>query len=105
ASDWLHNDWVERSKSGGSEPLIYYRMKEKIIKRIWQPFKEKYVDCAEINLFKSETLMEWFERVNNSDRQAGDSLLNAMAMTVFKELCLRSNLNPHIGYLYGGSVL
>lgn len=105
ASDWLHNDWVERSKSGGSEPLIYYRMKEKIIKRIWQPFKEKYIDCGERNLFKSETLMRWFEQVNNAEDKARDFLLNAMAMTVFKQLCLTKNLNPQVRYLYRGSVL
>ncbi|MEG3988648.1 asparagine synthase (glutamine-hydrolyzing) [Microcoleus sp. S28C3] len=107
AGQWLPHDFVYRKKSFGTSPPQWTRMHYRIVQRIFPQFREKYLANSR-SLFSDDQILGWFNQANGSSMngiQALDKLLNAMAMTVFKDLCKTGKPPTPMDYLYGRSPL
>lgn len=108
AGQWLPHDFVYRKKSfGASHQRQWVLIQYKILQRIFSQFCQKYLANSR-SLFSDEQILSWFEEANVNNVksiQAVDKLLNAMAMTVFKNLCLTGKSPTSVDYLYGRSPL
>jgi asparagine synthase (glutamine-hydrolysing) len=106
AEEWLPQDFVYRQKSHANEPQSYNRIKEKIIQRVFPRFQQKYIDNPQLRLFKPETLLNWFEQASSKTGEGTfvlNQLLNAISMTIFKQLCRQRKPTTPSDYLYGRS--
>jgi asparagine synthase (glutamine-hydrolysing) len=106
AGEWLSHDFVYRKKSS-TVPQQGNLMKYRIVQRIFPQFREKYLANSK-SLFSEETILTWFNQADWSSVngvQALNKLLNAMAMTVFKNICKTGQPPTPIDYLYGRSPL
>jgi asparagine synthase (glutamine-hydrolysing) len=107
AGQWLPHDFAYRKKSFGTSHHLWSLMQYRIVQRIFPQFREKYLaNCG--TLFSEEKILDWFNQANVSSLngiQVLDKLFNAMAMTVFKNLCLTGKAPIPMDYLYGCSPL
>jgi asparagine synthase (glutamine-hydrolysing) len=107
AGQWLPHDFTYRKKSFGTSHHLWSLMQYRIVQRIFPQFREKYLaNCG--TLFSEEKILDWFNQANVSSPngiQVLDKLFNAMAMTVFKNLCLTGKAPIPLDYLYGCSPL
>ncbi|MBW4597372.1 MAG: asparagine synthase (glutamine-hydrolyzing) [Brasilonema angustatum HA4187-MV1] len=93
ARQWLPDNLAYRKKSYGREPLSWQKIKYKMLVAIFDKFQEKYQALSGFENFQliKSNLQVWFTEANVNDNKGihtTKKLLDAMAMMVFKNLCL-----------------
>ncbi|MUG95181.1 asparagine synthase (glutamine-hydrolyzing) [Scytonema sp. UIC 10036] len=110
AKQWLPDKLAYRKKSYGMEPLSWHRIKYKILVAIFDKFQEKYQALNGFDDFRlvKPNLQLWFAEANPNDDKGiftTNKLLDAMAMMVFKNLCLNRCSEVSMGDFKGRSPL
>jgi asparagine synthase (glutamine-hydrolysing) len=110
ATQWLPSNLAYRKKSYGFEPAEEQRIKYKVLKAIFDEFQEKYQSLSGFENFHSvkSKLELWYKEAHLDDDKGiytMQKLLNAMAMMVFKNICLNRGLAVNLSKFKGRSPL
>ncbi|WP_414590119.1 asparagine synthase-related protein, partial [Scytonema sp. PCC 10023] len=110
ARQWLSDNLAYRKKSYSGEPASWQRMKYKMLVAIFDKFQEKYQALSgfeNFHLIKSN-LAPLYQQAHLNDVRGINTiqiLLNAMAMMVFKNICLNRGLAVDFSKFKGQSPL
>jgi len=110
ARQWLSDNLAYRKKSYGTEPLSWQKIKYKMLVAIFDKFQEKYQALSGFENFQliKSNLQVWFTEASVNDSKGihtTNKLLDAMAMMVFKNICLNRGLAVDFSKFKGQSPL